>query len=276
MNSKKFHIPVLTKQLFDAIDINSDGTYVDLTGGCGGHSELIFKKLSNSGQLIIFDRDYNACKYLLDHFNGLKANNPGYGKVQIVCECFSSLAGYISKRSDINQVNGIIGDLGISSAQLDDPSRGFSFRFDHSPLDMRMTVDDDHQTAADFINNAPMQKLSWVFYHYGQEPKARQIAYAIEKARKHKPITTTSQLSELVTATIKYKTMSRRHLATRVFQALRIFINKELEELSTHLQQGLELIAPQGFWALISFHSLEDRLIKQRFKFLAKKSSRYQ
>ena len=277
------HIPVLTEQLLQSVSFKQSGIYVDLTGGCAGHSKLIFNNLSDKGRLIVFDRDPSACEYLNNLFNTLQSksnnNNNQKSKVSVVNNCFSLLNDYLAKHK-ITQVDGILADLGISSMQLDDPNRGFSFRFDDSPLDMRMNVDKDaqkpHESAHDFVNNASYQLMSWVFYNYGQEPKSRIIAAAIEKTRQKSQINTCGELAQLIKNVVKYKKPSRRHPATRVFQAIRIYVNDELGELSRHLDQGFDLLKAGGFWAIISFHSLEDRLVKNKFKVLAKKNNNSQ
>ena len=245
------HVTVLLDEAVDALSIKPDGVYVDGTFGRGGHSRKILEKLSKQGRLIALDRDLAAietAKLIQDarfsihhsHFAGLQA---------------------VLAEMDITKVDGILLDLGISSPQIDVGERGFSFRFD-GPLDMRM--DQTHgQTAAEFLADATEKEIAGVIKDYGEERFAKQIARTIvaERANGH-AITTTRELAKIVAGAVP-KIEPGQDPATRTFQALRIFINQELEELSLVLPQCLELLALGGRLAVISFHSLEDRMVKQ-------------
>jgi 16S rRNA (cytosine1402-N4)-methyltransferase len=245
------HVTVLMDEAVDALSIKPDGVYVDGTFGRGGHSRKILEKLGKQGRLIALDRDLVAietAKLIQDvrfsihhsHFAGLQ---------EVLAEM------------DIEKVDGILLDLGISSPQIDVGERGFSFRFD-GPLDMRM--DQTHgQTAAEFLAGATEKEIAGVIKDYGEERFAKQIARTIvaERANGH-AITTTRELAKIVAGAVP-KIEPGQDPATRTFQALRIFINQELEELSLILPQCLGVLAIGGRLAVISFHSLEDRIVKQ-------------
>ncbi len=245
------HVTVLLNEAVQALAIKADGIYVDGTFGRGGHSGKILEKLGEAGRLIAFDKDLQAIessKAIQDkrfvmvhsHFAGMQASLAEMG---------------------IHKVDGILLDLGISSPQIDEPARGFSFRFD-APLDMRMDQTSG-QTAADFIAATTEQELAEVIKNYGEERFAKQIARAIIAERNDgRPITTTGQLAKVVASAVT-RFEPGQNPATRTFQALRIHVNQELEELSLAMPQCLALLSPQGRLAVISFHSLEDRMVKQ-------------
>lgn len=245
------HITVLLDEAVEALSIKPDGVYVDGTFGRGGHSRKILEKLSKQGRLIALDRDLAAietAKLIQD------------ARFSIHHTHFAGLQAELAK-VDITKVDGILLDLGISSPQIDVGERGFSFRFD-GPLDMRM--DQTHgQTAADFLADATEKEIAGVIKDYGEERFAKQIARTIvaERANGH-AITTTRELAKIVAGAVP-KIEPGQDPATRTFQALRIFINQELEELSLVLPQCLQLLAVDGRLAVISFHSLEDRMVKQ-------------
>lgn len=245
------HVTVLLDEAVAALNIQPDGIYVDGTFGRGGHSKKILSQLNSDGRLIAFDRDLAA----IDAAETIK--DPRF---LMVHSHFSAMQSALSQHN-IRKVDGILLDLGISSPQIDEAERGFSFRFD-APLDMRMDQSRG-QTVAEFLNVTTEQQLSEVIKNYGEERFAKQIARAIITERNDgRAITTTGQLAKVVAGAVT-RFEPGQNPATRTFQALRIYINQELEELSLTLPQCIHLLAPQGRLAIISFHSLEDRIVKQ-------------
>ena len=245
------HITVLLEEAVQALAIKEDGIYVDGTFGRGGHSRRILEQLGANGRLIAFDRDLKAVE------SSKEITDPRFSMVH------SHFAGMQEKLKAIgvSKVDGILLDLGISSPQIDEASRGFSFRYD-APLDMRMDQSSG-KTAADFLSKVTEQHLGEVIKNYGEERFAKQIARAIITERNDgRTITTTGQLAKVVAGAVT-RFEPGQNPATRTFQALRIFVNQELEELSLTMPQCLALLAPQGRLAVISFHSLEDRIVKQ-------------
>lgn len=245
------HITVLLDEAVHALAIKPDGIYVDGTFGRGGHSRKILSQLGPEGRLIAFDRDLAAIE-------SAKAINDK--RFSIIHSPFAAMQPELAAIGVV-EVDGILLDLGISSPQIDDAERGFSFRFD-APLDMRMDQTRG-QTAAEFIASTTEQQLAEVIKNYGEERFAKSIARAIVKERNDgRAITTTGQLAQIVAGAVT-RFEPGQNPATRTFQALRIFVNQELEELSLTLPQCLALLKPQGRLAVISFHSLEDRIVKQ-------------
>ncbi|ABE50544.1 16S rRNA (cytosine(1402)-N(4))-methyltransferase RsmH [Methylobacillus flagellatus] len=245
------HVTVLLEEAVEALSIKPDGVYVDGTFGRGGHSRKILEKLGAQGRLVALDRDLAAIQ---------AAQGIQDARFKIVHSHFAAMAQVLASLN-IQQVDGVLLDLGISSPQIDEGERGFSFRFD-GPLDMRMDQSRG-QTAAEFIATATEQELTRVIKEYGEERFAKQIARAIVAQRAGgMDISTTGQLAKIVAGAVP-KVEPGQDPATRTFQALRIFINQELEELSLTLPQCLSLLAPQGRLAVISFHSLEDRIVKR-------------
>ena len=244
------HVPVLAQEAVAALAIQPDGVYVDGTFGRGGHSRLILDQLAAGGRLIALDRDPDAIRA------GSALVDP---RLTLVRRAFSNL-GAVLDELGVVQVNGILLDIGVSSPQLDDAARGFSFRVD-APLDMRMDPESG-QSAADWLATATGGEIGEVIRNYGEERFARSIARAIVAARQDAPLRTTGQLANLIAATVK-KREPGQHPATRSFQALRIHLNRELEELSTVLPQCVDRLLPNGRLAVISFHSLEDRIVKR-------------
>ncbi|MXS81871.1 16S rRNA (cytosine(1402)-N(4))-methyltransferase RsmH [Nitrosomonas oligotropha] len=247
------HISVLLHEAVDALAIKPEGVYVDATFGRGGHSRLILSRLGEHGRLIALDRDPVAVK------SGEAIEDKRFC---IRHGSFSQLRQIVQELG-IAKIDGVLLDLGVSSPQLEEISRGFSFRAD-GPLDMRMDTTKG-QTAAEWLATATEDQLGWVIKEYGEERFARQIARAIIVARARQPIVTTSQLAEIVAAVLRSRQRQReiiRHPATRTFQAIRIYLNQELEELSLVLPQCVELLNPGGRLVVISFHSLEDRMVK--------------
>ena len=249
--SNSQHVTVLLEEAVAALDIKADGCYVDATFGRGGHSRLILQRLGPHGRLIALDRDRAAVQ---------AAAAIDDARFSIAHSHFSALKQVLNE-ADVDCVHGVLLDLGISSPQIDEGERGFSFRFD-GPLDMRMDQSRG-QTAAEFLALASEQQLKGVIKDYGEERFAKQIARAIVAQRANgEPIATTGQLAKIVAGAVP-KAEPGQDPATRTFQALRIFLNQELEELSLVLPQCLALLAPGGRLAVISFHSLEDRIVKR-------------
>jgi len=249
--SSDSHITVLLEEAVHALAVKADGIYVDGTFGRGGHSKKILAQLGANGRLIAFDKDLKAIE------SSQAIDDPRFSVVH------SHFAGMQSQLASmgIAKVDGILLDLGISSPQIDEAERGFSFRYD-APLDMRMDQSGG-KTAAEFIANTTEQQLAEVIKNYGEERFAKQIARAIITERDDgRAITTTGQLAKIVAGAVT-RFEPGQNPATRTFQALRIHVNQELEELSLTLPQCLVLLAPRGRLAVISFHSLEDRLVKQ-------------
>ena len=239
------HEPVLAAEAIEALALRPDGVYVDGTFGRGGHTQLILERLGARARLIALDRDpqaAHAARALSDpRFSFFKTR-------------FSDLSMLPP------QVDGMLFDLGVSSPQLDDPARGFSFRHD-GPLDMRMDPEAG-MSAADWLARAEEQEIREVIRDYGEERFAKQIAAKIVAARRQEPLVRTRQLADVVAQAVRTREPGQDP-ATRTFQALRIHLNRELEEVSVMLPQALERLAPQGRLAVISFHSLEDRIVKR-------------
>ncbi|MDO8344731.1 MAG: 16S rRNA (cytosine(1402)-N(4))-methyltransferase RsmH [Cellvibrio sp.] len=253
MNNSWTHTTVLLNEAVSALVTNVDATYVDATFGRGGHARLILSKLSQQGKLVVFDKDPDAIAV---------AGSIADARLSIRHEGFKNL-GDLPKFS----VAGVLMDLGISSPQIDNPARGFSFRFD-APLDMRMDTTRG-QSVAQWLETADITQLTEVIRDYGEERFASSIAKAIVTRRQERgPISTTAELAQLVADTVKTREPGQNP-ATRTFQAFRIFINAELEELQQALEASLDVIEPGGRLVVISFHSLEDRIVKQ---FIAKHS----
>ncbi len=246
------HISVLLGEAVDGLAIESDGCYIDCTFGRGGHSSLILSKLSNEGRLIAIDRDLTAIK-AAEKFK----DDPRF---IIEHQGFADLLSIAEKHALVGKVNGILLDLGVSSPQLDEAERGFSFMKD-GPLDMRMDITQG-QTAAQWIAKADVEDISWVLRTFGEEKHAWRIANAIVDTREETPFTRTSQLAKLIKTTAPQREI-KKHPATRSFQAIRIYINSELEQIEKVLGASLSVLATKGRLVVISFHSLEDRLVKQ-------------
>ncbi len=241
------HTTVLLSEAVDALDIKPDGTYVDATFGRGGHSRLILSKLSPQGRLIAFDKDLDAIA---------EANTIQDPRFSIRHQGFTHLG-----ELDAASVDGVLMDLGVSSPQIDNPARGFSFKND-GPLDMRMDTTRG-QSVSEWLAEAEVQHIAEVIREYGEERFALQIAKAIDARRQERGVpTSTSELAQLGADTVKTREPGKDP-ATRTFQAFRIFINAELEELQQALSASLQVLRPGGRLAVISFHSLEDRIVKQ-------------
>ncbi len=249
------HISVLLNECITGLDIDPDGIYVDATFGRGGHSRKILEQLSGNGRLIAFDRDPQA----IAAANAL-ADDPRFS---IIHEPFGDMAQQLSQRGLAGKINGVLMDLGVSSPQLDDASRGFSFLRD-GPLDMRMDTSRGI-SAADWLNKAEEQDITQVIKEFGEEKFGKRIAYAIAQRRKEQPLSRTLELAELIDAAVPVKD-KYKHPATRAFQGIRIYINAELDQLRVGLKAAVDVLKPGGRLAVISFHSLEDRLVKRFIK----------
>ncbi|HVY53961.1 MAG TPA: 16S rRNA (cytosine(1402)-N(4))-methyltransferase RsmH [Gammaproteobacteria bacterium] len=247
------HLPVLLREAIESLAIDPRGIYVDATFGRGGHTQAILSHLGPQGRLIILDKDPTAILYARQY---LAQDN----RVAIYHSSYANLSEVLIQENVVGKVNGILFDLGVSSPQLDEAERGFSFMRE-GKLDMRMNtmrgVD-----AATWLANISETELADVIYQYGEEKFSRRIARAIVAARKEAPILTTTQLSEIVCKAMPVKPKDK-HPATRTFLAIRIAINKELEELQQGLNQALDALRIKGKLSVISFHSLEDRVVKR-------------
>ena len=243
------HLTVLLTEAVQALSINPDGHYVDATFGRGGHSRAILQRLSPRGRLTVFDKDPQAIAVAQE----LAAQD---ARVSVHHSGFASMAELPPASAD-----GLLMDLGVSSPQIDDPARGFSFRHD-GPLDMRMDTTRG-QSVAQWLETADVSTLSEVIRDYGEERFAQSIAKAIDRRRQERgPFRTTGELAEVVAGAVKTREPGKDP-ATRTFQAFRIFINAELEELQQALEASLQVLRPEGQLVVISFHSLEDRMVKQ-------------
>jgi len=244
------HTPVLLQAAVEGLRVRADGVYVDCTFGRGGHSREVLARLGKGGRLIALDRDPAAIAAHGDIDDE---------RLQLVHSSFSGLHDVLRERG-IAQVDGILLDIGVSSPQLDDGTRGFSFRVD-APLDMRMDTSRG-TTAAGWLASADEQEIREVIRNYGEERFAKQIAAAIVAARAGRPVATTRELAGIVAKAVRTREPGQDP-ATRTFQALRIHVNQELEELTRVLPQCVAALAPEGRLVVISFHSLEDRIVKR-------------
>jgi 16S rRNA (cytosine1402-N4)-methyltransferase len=249
VNTPWTHQTVLLSEAVTALQVNPDGHYIDATFGRGGHSRLILSQLSEQGRLTVFDKDPQA----IEVAQALAASDP---RVTVRHQAFRDLGELEALSAD-----GILMDIGVSSPQIDDPQRGFSFRHD-GPLDMRMDTTRG-QSVAQWLETADVAIMAEVIREYGEERFAQPIAKAIDRRRQERgPIRTTAELAEIVAGAVKTREPGKDP-ATRTFQAFRIFINAELEELQQALEGSLHVLKPAGSLVVISFHSLEDRIVKQ-------------
>ncbi len=246
------HISVLLNECIEGLNINPNGIYVDGTAGGGGHSAEILKKL-DCGKLISIDRDPDAITTISERFK----NEPNS---IIINGCFGEMKKLLNDRG-IYQVDGVLLDIGVSSHQLDTDERGFSFHKD-APLDMRMSQ--SGTSAEDLVNDLSYEELRDIIYRYGEDKFAPSIAKGIVKAREEEKITTTLQLAEIIKNSVPQKVRREGHPARKTFQALRIEVNGELTQLENGLDEAFEMLSPKGRLAVISFHSLEDRIVKQK------------
>lgn len=254
-----YHIPVLLKESVDGLDIKPDGVYVDVTFGGGGHSREILSRLGDGGRLLSFDQDADAETNIDGDF--LAERTSRGAQFTFVRSNFRYLANWM-RYYDIPQIDGLLADLGVSSHHFDDDSRGFSFRFD-APLDMRMNKRAGI-TAADIIATYDEQQLADLFFYYGELKSARRLAAAVVKGRAQNAIATTGALAELVKPLLR-RDHEKKDLA-RLFQALRIEVNHEMDALREMLLAATALLKPGGRLSVITYHSLEDRIVKNIMK----------
>ena len=256
--SNERHASVLFQPAIDFLRVCADGTYLDCTLGLGGHSEGILRKLGPQGHLIAFDRDPEAMSLakvrLARVLNEMGSEAP---RITLVDQAFSNVAEHVQPAS----LDGLLADFGVSSLQFDEARRGFSFQAD-ADLDMRMDTREG-QTAAQVVNEADERELADLIYEYGDERRSRRIARAIVRGR---PVTTTGQLARIVASAAPAMKQERIHPATRTFQALRIVVNRELDEIRDLFEAAPKLLKPSGRLVVISFHSLEDRIAKDSLR----------
>ncbi|HYL15515.1 MAG TPA: 16S rRNA (cytosine(1402)-N(4))-methyltransferase RsmH [Terriglobales bacterium] len=252
------HVPVLLKEAIDFLAVRRGGTYIDATVGLGGHSYEIAKRLGAPGHLIGLDKDPVALEIARERL-GSAGVSPAtdWPKVELVHSSFADIANDQRPRT----IDGMLADLGISSLQLADAGRGFSFQAE-GPLDMRMNPQSE-LTADQVVNHMDERELADVIYEFGEERRSRRIARAIVRSR---PIRSTAQLADLISAATRPMKSERIHPATRTFQALRIFVNRELDDLRALLNAAPQLLKPGGRLVIISFHSLEDRIVKDALR----------
>jgi len=247
------HVSVLLKESIDALAIKPNGIYIDCTFGRGGHSGEILKQLNSDGRLYAIDRDPTAIEEAKKF-----ADNPSF---HIDHSPFSQLQAIVEKHELVGKVDGILMDLGVSSPQLDEAERGFSF-MKPGPLDMRMDNTNGISAAA-WLAKAAEEDIAFALKTYGEEKFAKRVASKIVEVRDESPILTTTDLATLVAATVPKSKAEKKHPATRTFQGIRIYINSELVEIEAALEASLNVLAPGGRLSVISFHSLEDRIVKQ-------------
>ncbi len=256
--SEFHHIPVLFNETIDSLNIKPDGIYVDCTSGGGGHSSAIAKRL-DGGRLISIDRDPQAIETL-------KERLLPFGCVTVVHDNFFNIKNILDSLG-VSEVDGILADLGVSSHQLDEPSRGFSFHHD-APLDMRMSL--EGLSAAQAVNTLSQSELQRIIFEYGEEKFAPSISRAIVRARGDKPIETTLELSDIIKSAMPAAAKRDGHPARKTFQAIRIFINQEIDGLGNAVADMFDCLKPGGRLSIITFHSLEDKAVKHQFASLAK------
>jgi len=259
------HVPVLLKEAIDFLAVRRGGTYIDCTVGLGGHSYEIARRLGAPGRLIGFDKDPQALERASARLRVSDSERPeDWPVVELIHGSFASLADDRPPKID-DGVDGILADLGVSSLQFSDPARGFSFQAE-GPLDMRMNPQSE-LTAEQVVNQFDERELADLIYEFGEERRSRRIARAIVRSR---PIRSTAQLAAAVSAAARPMKHERIHPATLTFQALRIFVNRELDDLRQLLEVAPQLLNPGGRLVVISFHSLEDRIVKDTMRAAAR------
>ena len=246
----KYHTPVLLTEAVDGLKIKKDGVYVDVTYGGGGHSREILSRLGEKGRLIAFDQDFDSEVNLIHD-----------DRLLFINENFMFLKKFL-KLNNISKIDGILADFGVSSYQIDQPERGFSYRYD-ADLDMRMDIKNT-LTAYKIINKYSAEDLIKIFKNYGDLTNSRKITRAIINSRENKEIKTTAQLNEIITPIIPARYINK--ILSRIYQSVRIEVNKELDVIKSLLLQSVELLKTGGRISLISYHSLEDRIVKRFFK----------
>lgn len=253
-----YHTTVLLKEAVDALDVKDGGIYVDCTAGGGGHSAEILSRM-RGGRLIAIDRDPDAVDFLTERFRD-------ESRVTVVHDEYRNLDD-ILRRCGLTAADGILADLGISARHVDDPARGFSYHHD-APLDMRMSK--TGVSARDLVNTLSEQELAHIFFSYGEEKYARSIAKNLVQARAKQPVETTLQLVDIIKSSMPQKAMKNAHPAKKVFQALRIAVNDELDPLARCVDAMFDHLTVGGSLAVITFHSLEDRIVKNEFASLCR------
>lgn len=260
-NANDLHQPVLLAECLQYLEPENGGTFIDCTLGMGGHSAAILAASSDT-KVIGIDRDTEAIERASERLQIFE------NRFRVVHSDYREIKTIVAQ-AGIEKVAGVLADLGVSSWQLNQPERGFSFRFD-APLDMRMNQSGDDVTAAELLKELSEEEIANVIYEYGEERASRRIARRIvERRERNEPIETTDQLAELVAKVTKSGKHERIHPATKTFQALRIAVNRELEKLDVFLSDAIDILEPDGKLAVISFHSLEDRIVKNAFRKLA-------
>jgi 16S rRNA (cytosine1402-N4)-methyltransferase len=259
------HVPVLVDAVLEALAPAADGFYVDATFGRGGHTARLLQALGREGSVLAFDRDPEAVAYGREHFKDEL-------RLEIVHAAFADLRTVVREYARGREVRGVLFDLGVSSPQLDEAARGFSFQSD-GPLDMRMDTSCG-ETAAGWLARAGIDEIRKVIEEFGEERFARRVAQAIETSRRETPITRTAQLAAIVGSAVRTREPGKNP-ATRTFQALRMYVNDELGQIERGLDAAFEVLAPGGRLAVISFHSLEDRLVKHFFRAKASEDPMY-
>ena len=256
--SNERHVPVLLQEAIDFLKVRAGGTYVDCTLGLAGHAEAVLRLLGPQGHLIAFDRDAEALELARARLARVSDELAGEApEITLVNQAFSSIASHVKAAS----VDGLLADFGVSSLQFDEAHRGFSFQAD-GPLDMRMDMRSG-PTAEQVVNEANEHELANLIYEYGEERRSRRIARAIVRGR---PVTSTGQLARIVSQAAPTMKQERIHPATRTFQALRIYVNRELEEIKALFEAAPRLLKPSARLVVISFHSLEDRIAKDSLR----------
>ena len=257
-SEKQRHVPVLLKEAIEYLQVRAGSTILDCTLGLAGHAAEIVKRLGPAGKLIGFDRDPEALALAKEKLDQVRAELGSQAPtMELISEAFSAAPLHVASGT----VDGMLADIGVSSLQLDEASRGFSFMAD-GLLDMRMDTRRG-PTAAQVVNEASERELADLIYEYGEERRSRRIARAIVRGR---PVTTTGQLARIVAAAAPAMKQDRIHPATRTFQALRIHVNRELDEIKALMEAAPKLLKPSGRVAVISFHSLEDRIVKDSLR----------
>ncbi len=263
--SSNAHVPVLLGPVLEGLDIKNDGVYVDGTFGRGGHSNAILQRLGDSGRLLAIDRDPQA----IAAADSALTEDPRFelqrGELEQLGRC-------IEEKGLTGRVDGLLFDLGVSSPQLDEAERGFSFLRD-GPLDMRMDPESG-TSAREWLQTVEERELRHVLQRYGEESQASRIARAVVRARNEQPLETTAQLAGVVASVVPAHTR-KTHPATKTFQAIRIFINRELEQLQQVLEDSIDMLAPGGRLCVISFHSLEDRIVKRFMREQSREPEQY-
>ena len=260
MTKEFHHVTVMLHETIDMLDVKPDGIYVDATLGGAGHSEYLLSKLSEKGHLYAFDQDQNA----IDNAQKRLAPYIEKGMVTFIKDNFRHLQARLQE-AGVQEIDGICYDLGVSSPQLDQRERGFSYKKD-APLDMRMNQEAS-LTAYEVVNRYDYHDLVRIFFKYGEDKFSKQIARKIEQARQVKPIETTTELAEIIKSAKPTKELKKKgHPAKQIFQAIRIEVNDELGAADESIQQAMDMLALNGRISVITFHSLEDRLTKQLFK----------